>query len=83
MTKYYTPPVRPLGYTRDSTGNVLSRRDTNGTGYDYTHPAPFAPLREEDITKEMLNEYDRLCYADATPKQHLAAVINAFIGVKK
>jgi YD repeat-containing protein len=32
--KPYIPPVRPLGYTRDKAGRVLSYRDTDGTGYD-------------------------------------------------
>ena len=48
-----------------------------------TNPAPFVPITADDVTDEMVKEYDRLCYdEDATPKQHLAAVINAW-GAKK
>jgi YD repeat-containing protein len=35
--KPYTPPVRPLGYTYDKAGRVLSLRRTDGTGYSYTY----------------------------------------------
>lgn len=65
----YTPPKRPLGYTYDEHGNVLSCRYTCGVGWDCTrdeHGNVLSIRRTDGTGYDVIarSEYDLMRHTD-------------------